>query len=290
MLHAWTLSFPHPISGERIAVEAPLPNDFLRTLKKLALTFVLACWASAAFAQTTISSPDGRRQLQAVQTTTPITIDGALDEEVWTRAVPATGFIQADPLEGQPATEITEVRIAYDGDYLYIGALCRDTDPSGIVVNEIRKDFAGRDQDTFDVLLDTFADRRNGFVFSTNSRGAKADTQVANEGRDVNTNWDAVWWVEARQTAEGWTAEFRIPFKTLRFEAARARPGASIFARRVRRKTEVSYCRPFRGPSRFIALPPRRSHRTACGEAGAKSPYQAVSRYRRRAWRRREWL
>ena len=241
MLHAWTLSFPHPISGERIAVEAPLPNDFLRTLKKLALTFVLACWASAAFAQTTISSPDGRRQLQAVQTTTPITIDGALDEEVWTRAVPATGFIQADPLEGQPATEITEVRIAYDGDYLYIGALCRDTDPSGIVVNEIRKDFAGRDQDTFDVLLDTFADRRNGFVFSTNSRGAKADTQVANEGRDVNTNWDAVWWVEARQTAEGWTAEFRIPFKTLRFEAGDGKSWGVNFARRVRRKNEISY-------------------------------------------------
>ena len=76
---------------------------------------------------------------------------------------------------------------------------CRDSDPSGIVVNEIRKDFAGRDQDTFEVLLDTFADRRNGFVFSTNAEGAKADTQIANEGRDVNPNWDAVWWVEARE-------------------------------------------------------------------------------------------
>ena len=110
--------------------------------------------------------------MTAVPTTSPITIDGALDEEVWQRAAPAADFIQADPLEGQPATEITEVRIAYDADYLYIArALPRHRSPSGIVVNEIRKDFAGRDQDTFEVLLDTFADRRNGFVFSTNSAG-----------------------------------------------------------------------------------------------------------------------
>jgi RluA family pseudouridine synthase len=244
MLHAWTLSFPHPISGTQIAVEAPLPNDFLRTMKKLALTIALACCASAAFAQTTISSPDGRRQLQAVQATTPITIDGALDEEVWTRAMPATDFIQADPQEGQPATEITEVRVAFDADYLYIGALLRDTNPAGIVVNEIRKDFAGRDQDTFEVLLDTFADRRNGFVFATNAAGARADTQMANEGRDVNTNWDAVWWVQSRRTAEGWSTEFRIPFKTLRFEAGEGKTWGINFARRVRRKTEVSYWSP----------------------------------------------
>ena len=191
-----------------------------------------------------MSSPDGRKQMQAVQATSPIVVDGALDEEVWSRAIPATGFTQSDPQEGQPATELTEVRIAFDADYLYIGALCRDSDPSGIVVNEIRKDFAGRDQDTFEVLLDTFADRRNGFVFSTNSVGAKADTQMANEGRDVNTNWDAVWWVQSRRTAEGWTAEFRIPFKTLRFDAGDAKSWGINFARRVRRKSEVSYWSP----------------------------------------------
>ena len=224
-----------------------------------------------ALAQTTISSPDGRKQMQAVQATSPIVIDGALDEEVWTaRACRPPDFIQADPLEGQPATEITEVRVAYDADYLYIAALCRDADPSGIVVNEIRKDFAGRDQDTFEVLLDTFADRRNGFVFSTNSQGAKADTQIANEGRDVNPNWDAVWWVEARQTADGWTAEFRIPFKTLRFEAGDGKSWGINFARRVRRKNEISYWSPvsraysiFRASSAgtLVGLPPLRQGR-----------------------------
>ena len=184
MLHAWTLAFPHPLTGKQIAVEAPLPSDFLRTMKSLALVLLLTLGALPAGAQSTITSPDGRRQMTAVRTTGPIVIDGVLDEDVWQHATPATDFIQADPLEGQPATELTEVRVAYDADYLYVAAFCRDTTPSGIVVNEIRKDFAGRDQDTFEILFDTFADRRNGFVFSTNSEGAKADTQVANEGRD----------------------------------------------------------------------------------------------------------
>jgi len=244
LLHAWSLAFPHPLTGERIAVEAPLPADFLRMLKTLALLLLMALIAAPTSAQTTISSPDGRKQMTAIQASSPITIDGALDEEVWQRAEPASGFIQADPLEGQPASEATEVRVAFDKDYLYIGVLCHDSDPKGIVVNDIRKDFKGGDQDTFDVLLDTFSDRRNGFVFSTNAEGAKSDTQIANEGRDINANWDAVWWVQARRTADGWSAEFRIPFKTLRFETGDGKTWGINFARRIRRKTEVSYWSP----------------------------------------------
>lgn len=104
----------------------------------LACALLLLISSSPVFAQAIISSPDGRKQVGAVQTTTPIVVDGTLDEAVWTLAAPATGFIQADPLEGQPATEATQVRIAYDADYLYIGVLCHDTAPADIVVNEIR--------------------------------------------------------------------------------------------------------------------------------------------------------
>ncbi len=111
-------------------------------------------------------------------------------------------------------------------------------------MNDIHKDFAGTEQDTFEVLLDTFADRRNGFVFATNAAGARADTQIANEGRDVNPNWDAVWWVASAITAEGWTTEFRIPFKTLRFEPGDGHLWGLNFARRIRRKNEVTYWSP----------------------------------------------
>jgi len=136
------------------------------------------------------------------------------------------------------------VRVAFDKDFLYIAARCLDSDPSGVIVNEIRKDFVPREQDAFEVLLDTFLDRRNGFVFSTNAAGARSDTQIANEGRDVNTNWDAVWWVAGARTAEGWSAEFKIPFKTLRYEGGPGHDWGINFSRRIRRKNEVTYWSP----------------------------------------------
>ena len=198
----------------------------------------------AAAQDRVLASPDARRTLLAVETTEPPTIDGLLDEALWQRIEPATGFIQSDPIEGQAATEQTEVRVAFDKDFLYIAARCLDSDPSGVIVNEIRKDFVPREQDAFEVLLDTFLDRRNGFVFSTNAAGARSDTQIANEGRDVNTNWDAVWWVAGARTAEGWSAEFKIPFKTLRYEGGPGHDWGINFSRRIRRKNEVTYWSP----------------------------------------------
>ena len=226
-----------------------------------AIALVLATSAPLGAQTLAVSSSDGRRQTTAIRVTAPITVDGVLDEDAWARAAPASGFVQADPREGEPATESTDVRVLYDDESLYVGVRCFDSDPAGIVINEIRKDFAGRDQDTFEVLLDTFADRRNGFVFATNPEGAKADTQIANEGRDVNPNWDAVWWVQARTDRQGWTAEFRIPFKTLRFQGGDAKLWGINFARRVRRKNEISYWPPVSaavasGPAATPAEPP----------------------------------
>lgn len=189
-------------------------------------------------------SPDGRRLVSAVNAKAPIVLDGVLDEDVWRTAVPADGFVQAEPLEGQPATEKTEVRIAFDHDALYIGVICRDSDPAGLIINDIRKDFPTGEQDSFEVILDTFADRRNGFVFITNPAGAKSDAQIANEGRDVNTSWDAVWTVAVKRDATGWTAELRIPFKTLRFERGADHIWGINFSRHIRRKNEIDYWSP----------------------------------------------
>jgi len=191
-----------------------------------------------------LQSPDGRRQVGAVEARAPMTIDGALDEEAWRTAQPAGAFVQAEPHEGEPASELTEVRIAYDRDALYIGVVCHDTPPAVLVVNDIRKDFGTGEQDSFELILDTFADRRNGFVFVVNPAGAKSDTQIANEGRDVNTNWDAVWNVATTRSENGWTAEIRIPFKTLRFERGADRIWGVNFSRHIRRKNEVDYWSP----------------------------------------------
>ncbi len=213
----------------------------LGPLGTLALV-VLTMTGTAGAQPLSVPSTDGRRTLTAAHTDTPLVVDGVLDEPVWRTAAPATGFVQSDPVEGQPASEATEVRMAYDADLpLHRGVVprCRSR-PASSSTRSARTSPA-REQDTFEVLLDTFADRRNGFVFTTNAAGAEADTQMANEGRDVNPNWDAVWWVAARVGPEGWTAEFRIPFKTLRFEPGAAMTGASTsrgaFAARTRSAT-----------------------------------------------------
>ena len=90
-------------------------------------------------------------------------------------APPVSAFVQSEPNEGEPAMEVTEVRVAYDANNLYIAAYCHDHDAAGVVFNDIREDFRLGDQDSFDVILDTFADQRNGFVFMTNRAGARSD-------------------------------------------------------------------------------------------------------------------
>lgn len=199
---------------------------------------------TAAGAPPPTHAASGRLEVRAVPVRGRVVIDGALDDEVWRYAVPVSGFVQSEPHGGAPATEQTEVRVAFDSDNLYVGAVMHDRDPDRLVVNDIRKDFREDDQDTFEVLLDTFGDQRNGYIFGTNPQGAKADRQVANEGRETNASWDAVWTVRTRRTADGWTAEFAIPFRALRFDRGSGRAWGINFARRVRRKNEIDYWSP----------------------------------------------
>jgi hypothetical protein len=185
-----------------------------------------------------------RHELTAARTETPIRLDGILDDEVWKRVTPASGFTQSEPREGQPATEGTDVFVAYDAQNLYIGAMMHDSDPGAEIVNDIRKDFREDDQDDFEVILDTFRDRRNGYVFIVNPAGGRVDRQISNEGREINSSWDAVWDVRTQRRADGWSAEFRIPFRTLRFEPGSDQRWGINFSRRIRRKNEVTFWAP----------------------------------------------
>lgn len=189
-------------------------------------------------------APSPRPTLTAVPAAVAPRLDGVLDDAVWRDAVPAHGFVQSEPSEGQPASEETEVRVAYDSRSLYIAAYLHYREPSSIIVNDIRKDFREEDQDDFEIILDTFGDRRNGYVFITNAEGARADRQVSNEGREVNTSWDAVWEVRTRRVADGWIAEFAIPFRALRFEPGSGRPWGINFSRRIRHRNEIDFWAP----------------------------------------------
>jgi hypothetical protein len=181
-----------------------------------------------------------RPRVTAVEARDPIDVDGRLVETVWSgRSL--GGFVQAEPREGQPATENTEVWVAFDADNLYVAAYLHDSQEP--VVNDIRKDFSETSQDVFQVILDTFRDRRNGYVFQTNPEGARGDRQVANEGREINASWDAIWRVETERVDDGWTVEMEIPFRALRFDPGDDTWGIN-FGRLRRRNNEVSYWAP----------------------------------------------
>ena len=108
------------------------------------------------------------RRLEARRVTGPISIDGVLSEADWSTAFVATHFIQNDPQEGAPATYDTEVRFLYDDENLYFGVIAHDAEPQKIIVNDLTRDFNARSGDVFGIVLDTFHDERNGFMFETN--------------------------------------------------------------------------------------------------------------------------
>ena len=196
------------------------------------------------------------------------TLDGdVLGDPAWAQATPITGFWQEQPDEGQPASERTEVRVIFTDDTLYIGVVMYDRDPSGIIVSDARRDAPLDDTDSFQMILDTYRDRQNGFVFGTNPAGIEYDGQVTNEGQGggglgggqmqsggsgagFNINWDAAWEVRTKIDEHGWRAEFAIPFRTLRYPVGRrARPGASTSSATSAAATSAPTGRRFRGSS-----------------------------------------
>jgi hypothetical protein len=190
---------------------------------------------------------------------TPPVIDGRLTDQVWQQATPVAGFIQRELHEGAPVTERTEVRIITDGQALYIGAWLYDSDPAGIVAGERVRDGDISKSDYFGILLDTYKDRQNGFVFTTTPAAIEYDAQVVNEGEGggiqlpgqtratagslggFNLNWDGTWTVATSVDSGGWYAEFRIPFTTLRYGAGEQQTWGLNLVRSIRRKNEEAF-------------------------------------------------
>jgi hypothetical protein len=150
-------------------------------------------------------------------------VDGRVDDSVWEKAPPHATFTQQEPNEGDPATERTEIRFLHDQQNLYVAVVCFDSSPSQILVTQSRRDADLGDTDSIRILLDTFNDGQNAFVFGTNPFGIEYDGQVMAEGTSAqggggggggggfNVNWDADWTVRTQTTDRGWEAEFAIP-------------------------------------------------------------------------------
>lgn len=165
-------------------------------------------------------------------------LDGRLEEAVWERAPVASDFRQKEPREGDPATESTEVRILYSRNAIYFGVLCHDSDPDSVLATELRRDDQLRNDDTFTIMLDTFHDHRNGFVFRTNALGTKFDAVITDEEQELNLEWDEKWQTGAHINEVGWSVEIAIPWKTLRSRERDVQTWGIDFERIIRRKGE----------------------------------------------------
>ena len=206
-------------------------------------------------------------RVHAVRAPEAPVVDGRIDEQEWAAAPPTGNFLQQNPLENAPSTERTEVRVMFDDRNLYIGLVCFDSDPSQIVVTQSRRDGDLDDTDSVQIVLDTFDDGQNAFLFGTNPLGLEYDGQVAGEGRTgggfgrpgtgiggggsqrgvlagFNRNWDGDWSVRAQITERGWEAELAIPFKTLRYQEGTDRSWGMNVQRNIRRKNEQAFLAP----------------------------------------------
>ena len=173
----------------------------------------------------------------AVRATGPIQVDGLLEEREWQSSPIIGELLQREPREGVPATENTEVRLLFDEANLYIGVICYDSSPEGIIATQMSRDADLSPDDRIEILLDTFLDRRNAFYFATNASGALVDGLIIESNQQINREWDAIWDVRARRIDGGWSAEFAIPFRSLNFNQHRLLWGFNI-SRTIRRKTE----------------------------------------------------
>jgi len=158
---------------------------------------------------------DGHATVRAIALTSPLRVDGKLDEEVYQRELPFGGFIQVAPRYGAAQTERSDVWVMFDREYIYVSCRCWDSEPADKwIANELRRDTAQlRQNDQIGVSFDTFYDRRSGFAFYTNPLGARADYSIVDEGAP-NSDWNPVWEVKtgrflrAESSALGWDRYF----------------------------------------------------------------------------------
>jgi len=236
-------------------------------LVSVAHALLLLTLGLAISTPTRLVAQDGAPVAHATRVEEAPTIDGILDDASWLGATRLQDFVQRDPAEGAPVSERTDVRILYDDDAVYIGAWLFDRDPDGIVYGEARRDADPQDADAVLLVFDTYLDRQNGFLFATTPAGIEYDGQITREGQGggrggggsgggggrrqssgsgggFNVNWDGSWQVATSRDGDGWYAEFRIPFSTLRYGSGGAQRWGFNVARRIRRNNEEAFWSP----------------------------------------------
>jgi uncharacterized protein DUF5916 len=208
--------------------------------------FLLSLCGSVVSAQemageTLSRDASGATRVRATRISTPLILDGQLTEEIYQLTPSIGGFLQQEPHEGEPVTEKTEAWLFFDDRNLYVAARCEDSHPERQVANEMRRDGqATNDNESFAVVLDTFHDLRNAFLFQVSLAGGMFDAYITDE-RDMNRDWNTVWDARTARFEGGWTTEFVIPFKSLRFRTGQEQIWGINFKRVVRWKNEQQF-------------------------------------------------
>ncbi len=177
--------------------------------------------------------------VRAVRVADPPEIDGVLDEPIWQQIEPITGFRQRWPVDGAPASERTEVRIAYDGRAIYFAMIMFDSEPERILANIHHRGGRLDKDDVILIGLDTYHDRKSAYIFEVNPLGTQDDAHFTNEALTFPDDWawEGVYESEGRITDRGWELEVAIPLTTIRFEEGVSSMGVAFY-RSIRRKNE----------------------------------------------------
>ncbi len=168
-----------------------------------------------------------------------IVFDGKLNDPCWQLALPMTDFVQTDPVPGAASTEKTDVRIVYNNDYLCVGFHCYDSMPSKIVKFLMDRDFSLGQDDGISVQLDTYNDKSTAVVFVTNPLSGRFDSEISNNGDNMNNDYNNFWDVISVLDSTGYTCELKIPFSSLRFVQKEKTVMGFRFARLIKRKNEL---------------------------------------------------
>ncbi len=183
--------------------------------------------------------------IQVVSTLKPVRVDGRLDEPAWDDAIAYHDyFFQQEPLDRAPSSRKTELRVLQDGEYIYFGAVCYENDPEQIFATVKRRDGSFLADDAFELLIDTFDDKRNSYAFGTNPFGAKIDAIISDEGNHINKSWDCIWQCKTSRDSRGWVIEMAIPFKSLRYKRGELVDWGLNVTREIKHSKEVTYLAP----------------------------------------------
>ena len=185
---------------------------------------------------------EGKATIRATRVATPLRIDGQLDESLYGSVTPVSDFIQVEPNDGAPATQKTELWVAFDQTNVYVSFRVWESRPDRMIVNEMRRDSTQNilQNEAVAFILDTYYDRRNGVLFHINAIGGRLDGQVTDE-RQYNSDWNPIWDYATGRFDGGWTLEAAVPFKSLRYRPGREQVWG-LNARRINRwKNEISY-------------------------------------------------